>query len=260
MKLPLLTVVPWFSMTPDRDEIQTYACKYTAIKPPLDGKVIGPVWDQAEWTKEFIDIRGSPYPLPRFSTKVKMLWDDEYLYIGAWMEEPHVWTHITKKNSVIYWNNDFEVFIDPDGDARNYYEFEVNALNTIWELTLDKPYNEGGTATHPTNIEGLISQVFVDGTINDPRDIDQSWSVEIAIPWHGLAKYNTNSTPPQLNDEWRINFSRVEWNFRIENGTYVRIPTENRWDVHEEENWVWSTQKEINMHIPHRWGRVRFFK
>jgi hypothetical protein len=250
----------FWSNKPVRDQIQIYHCKFTASKPPLDGKVTGTVWDQAEWTNEFIDIRGTRYPKPRFSTKVKMLWDNEYLYIGAWMEEPHVWTTISEKNSVIYWNNDFEIFIDPDGDSRNYYELEINALNTIWELTLDKPYNEGGTATHPTNIDGLISKVYVDGTINDPRDIDRSWSVEVAIPWQGLAKYNTKSTPPLPYDGWRMNFSRVEWKFIVENEKYVRIPAENRWDVHEEDNWVWSVQNEINMHIPSRWGLVQFVK
>lgn len=101
------------------------------------------------------------------------------------MEEPHVWTTLSEKNSTLYWENDFEVFIDPDGDGENYYEFEMNALNTIWELTLDKPYNKGGSATHPTNLDGLISAVKVQGTINDPSDVDHGWTAEIAFPWSG---------------------------------------------------------------------------
>jgi hypothetical protein len=245
----------------DRDAIQLYNCKYTNEKPLLDGKFNSLAWEIAEFTPDFIDIRGSEYPTPRYKTKMKMLWDQEYIYFGVKMEEPHVWTNIIEKNSIIYWQNDFEIFIDPDGDSRNYYEFEVNALNTIWELTLDKPYNQGGIATHPTNIPGLVSNVWVDGTINDPSDIDQGWSVEVAIPWIGLQKYNPNrSTPPLVNDEWRMNFSRVEWKHQIVNGIYQRIPLENRWDIHYEDNWVWSSQKEINMHIPSNWGRVTFTK
>ncbi|KAI8614930.1 hypothetical protein BC830DRAFT_341375 [Chytriomyces sp. MP71] len=179
------------------------------------------------------------------------------------MEEPHVWTNISQRNSVIYWQNDWEMFIDPDGDALNYYEFEVNALNTIWELTLDKPYSKGGHATHPTNIEGLVSAVHVKGTINNASDEDIGWNVEVAIPWEGLKKYNINpptrSTPPVIGDTWRINFSRVEWEFRLDaDGKYVRVPEENRWDVHCEENWSWRPQGEINMHIPERWGFVTF--
>src|SRR5207302_4948895 len=66
--------------------------------------------------------------------------------VFAELEEPHVWGTITRKNKVIFYDNDFEVFIDPDGDNHNYYEFEINALNTIWELTLVKPYRNGGPA------------------------------------------------------------------------------------------------------------------
>ncbi|KAJ3345521.1 hypothetical protein HDU83_004028 [Entophlyctis luteolus] len=202
-------------------------------------------------------------PAPRFRTRAKMLWDLDYLYFACEMEEPHVWTNISEKNSVIYWQNDWEIFIDPDGDGLNYYEFEVNALNTIWELTLDKPYNKGGQATHPTNIPGLKSVVHVRGTVNDASDVDEGWNVEVAIPWEGLKKYNTNppnrQTPPNPGDSWRINFSRVEWPFRIdENGKYVRLPEYNRWDVHDEDNWTWSRQGEINMHIPEMWGVVTF--
>ena len=38
------------------------------------------------------------------------------------------------------------MFIDPDGDNHLYYEFEINALNTVWDLLLPKPYRDGGPA------------------------------------------------------------------------------------------------------------------
>ncbi len=87
----------------------------------------------------------------------------------------------------------------------NYYEFEMNALNTIWELTLNKPYNKGGTATHPTNMPGLISGVYVEGTVNDPSDIDKFWSVTIAFPWSGFKRYGGTGSVPAKGTEWRIN-------------------------------------------------------
>ena len=65
-----------------------------------------------------------------------MVWDDKYLYFAAEIEEPHVWGTLTQHDSVIFRDNDFEVFIDPNGDTHEYYEFEMNALNTGWDLFL----------------------------------------------------------------------------------------------------------------------------
>ena len=84
-----------------------------------------------------------------------MLWDDAYFYIGAELEEPHVWATLTEHDSVIFHDNDFEVFIDPDGDNHEYYEFEINALGTYWDLLLPKPYRDGGKADNSWEIPGL---------------------------------------------------------------------------------------------------------
>ena len=116
-----------------------------------------------------------------------MLWDDEYFYIGALLEEPHVWGTLTKHDAVIFHDNDFEIFIDPDGDNHEYYEIEINALNTEWDLFLTKPYRDGGPAINAWEIPGLKTAVHVEGTLNDPRDKDTSWSVEFAFPWKALA-------------------------------------------------------------------------
>merc|ERR1719416_91540 len=73
-----------------------------------------------------------------------MRWDDAYLYVGAHMEETDVWGTLTEHNSVIFHDNDFEVFVDTDGTNHNYKEFEINALGTTWCLHLNKPYDNGG--------------------------------------------------------------------------------------------------------------------
>ena len=149
------------------------------------------------------------------------------------------------------------MFIDPDGDGENYYEFEMNALNTIWELTLVKRYTQGGPAILGKNLPGLISAVHIDGTLNDPGDVDRGWSVEIAFPFSGLAAHQGAGTcPPTPGDKWRINFSRVEWRHEIIEGKYRKIPRE----ISPEDNWVWSPQGLIDMHQPEHWGFLEFLK
>ena len=92
----------------------------------------------APWTNSFVDIEGDLKPKPYHDTKAKMLWDENYFYFAALMEEPHVWGKLTDRDAVIYKDNDFEIFLDPDGDTHNYYELEVNALGTEWDLILTK--------------------------------------------------------------------------------------------------------------------------
>ena len=242
--------------------VKKYHCQRASQPISIDGEISDKVWDNTEWTDDFIDIRGDDHTKPRFRTRAKMMWDDTYFYIAAELEEPDVWGTLTEKNSIIYHDNDFEVFIDPDCDGLNYYEFEINALGTIWELTLDKPYQDGGVADLGTNIDGLISKVSIDGVLNDPSHTDKGWKVEMAIPWGGLKKHHRYGvSPPKINDMWKLNFSRVQWHHEIVDGHYKRIPehgTEIPWTEHPEDNWVWSPQGVINMHVPEMWGEIIF--
>jgi hypothetical protein len=218
----------------------------------IDGRLDDAAWQGAAWSERFQDIEGKVKPRPRFDTRVKMLWDRKYLYIGAFLPEPHVWGTLTEHDSVIFHDNDFEVFIDPDADNHEYYEFEINALNTGWDLFLDKPYKDGGKADNGWEIPGLKTAIHIEGTLNDPSDIDQYWSVEIAIPWKALSQHSRRRYPPSAGDQWRINFSRVQWKTTVADGKYQKVP-----DVRED-NWVWSPQGIIDMHRPEKWGLVQF--
>ncbi len=223
-----------------------YECPRASAPPKIDGRLDDPAWKRARWTDWFIDIQGSEKPKPRFRTRAKLLWDDRALYIAAELEEPHVWATLTEHDSVIFHDNDFEVFLDPHGNGLGYFEFEINALNTSWDLRLDKPYKDGGKPDNSWSIPGLQSAVYVRGTLNDPRDRDKGWSVEIAMPWEAFGE------KPPAGATWRINFSRVEWKHEIAAGRYRVVPGA------KEDNWVWSPQGRINMHLPEFWGFVHF--
>jgi hypothetical protein len=229
---------------------KTYSCPKTTTPPPQDGNLETGPWTKAPWTEDFVDI--STDVIPRFRTRAKMLWDDQNFYVAAEMEEPHVWATLTERDSVIFHDNDFEIFIDPDGDAKRYFEIEINALNTVWDLYLPLAYRDGGSAVNEWDIEGLQTKVHVHGTLNDPSDFDQSWVVEFAIPWECFRENGGMPCPPRPGDEWRINFSRVEWQVTVEEGKYVKVPDT------PEDNWVWSPQGVIDMHQPEQWGKVRF--
>ena len=204
-------------------EPQKYICYKSDISPVLDGKIDDKAWKGIEWTQSFVDIEGDLKPKPYHDTKVKMIWDEDYFYFGAKMEEPHVWATLTERDAVIFKDNDFEIFLDPDGDTHNYYELEVNAFETEWDLMLLMPYHDGSNvALDSWDIPGLITKVHVDGTINNPSDKDRGWSVEIAIPWIAFSGNFRSNNYPKDGEDWKVNFSRVHWETDIVNGKYVR--------------------------------------
>jgi predicted metalloprotease with PDZ domain len=229
-----------------------YVCYRARTPIQIDGRLDDDDWKSASWTDAFVDIEGDKRPQPRFRTRAKMLWDDTYFYVAALVEEPHVWGTLTKHDSVIFEDNDFEIFIDPDGDNHEYFELEINSLNTEWDLFLKKPYRDKGGAQNEWEIPGLKTAVHVSGTLNDSKDTDTSWSVEFAIPWTVLGEFAHRPAPPHDGDQWRVNFSRVEWRHEIKGSQYRKVPNT------AEDNWVWSPQGVIDMHRPEHWGYVQF--
>ncbi len=238
---------------------KNYIC-YKADAPlVIDGKLTESAWQAAPHSDPFADIEGPSKPLPHYRTTVQMLWDEHYFYFGATLEEPHVWAKLTQRDTVIFYDNDFEIFIDPDGDTHHYYELEMNAFGTEWDLFLDQPYRDDGVALHAWDIAGLKTAVHIDGTINDPSDKDKGWTVEVAIPWHILKEAShKKETPPQHGDQWRANFSRVQWQTETSTGTYQKTINPETGKSFPESNWVWSPQGVINMHYPEMWGFVQF--
>jgi hypothetical protein len=231
---------------------------YKTSKPlKIDGSADEEAWKKAPFTSKFEDIEGDVKPKPRFDTRAKMLWDDKYLYVYAELEEPHIWANLTKRDAVIFYDNDFEVFIDPDGNTHGYYEYEVNAFNTVWDLMLIKPYRDGGPPINNWDINGLKSAVKVYGTINKPEDKDDKWTVEIAFPFSALNEFNQGPRPAD-GVQWRINFSRVEWDTEVVDGKYVKVKDPKTGKPLPEYNWVWSPQGVINMHQPETWGFIQF--
>lgn len=219
---------------------QSYVAYRTSGKIKIDGKLNEAAWKQAENTASFVDISGEGFPEPKYDTRAKMLWDDDYFYVGAVLQEEDIVANLTERDAIIYHDNDFEVFIDPDGDGLNYFEIENNARGVIFDLMLDKAYRSNGKFMVQWDCPGLKLAVHRVGTLNKSTDKDKEWSVEMAIPHKALTMDFNN--PLKAGNTWRVNFSRVQW-------LNKKGP---------EENWVWTPTGMIDMHMPDRWGFVYF--
>lgn len=212
----------------------------------IDGVMDEAAWEKVAWSDDFQDIQGSGFSKPEQLTKMKILWSDSLLYIAAYLEENHIWAHIEEDEEIMYYDNDFEVFIDVNRDHHHYVEFEFNALNKKWDLYLDQPYRDSVTPDNAWNCEGLQHQTHIYGSLNQPEGkADSAWTIEIAIPIRQL------TGKIESGDVWNVNFSRVQWQTSIEAGRYVKkkLP---------EDNWVWSPTWQINIHRPEYWGQCYF--
>lgn len=239
-------------------ERQSYLVTRALAPLVIDGVPDEESWRLAASTAAFVDIQGDRQPRPELETTAKLLWDERYLYIAAELEQPDLWATLTERDAVIFHDDDFEVFIDPDSDTRLYWEFEINALGTVWDLLLVRPYRDNGPPLNAFDTPGLESAVALGGSLNDARDRDSGWSVELAIPWAAMAPLTRGACPPADGDTWSLNFSRVEWHLdALPGGGYAKRADAAGQPL-PEENWVWSPQGEINMHVPESWGRVQF--
>jgi hypothetical protein len=279
--LPLVLFWAGYFLNSGQLPPRSYEALRTPTPPIIDGRLSDPSWEAASWSEDFVDIRGAGEKPPHLRTRVKLLWDEDFLFVGAELEEPHLWATLTERDDIIYRDDDFEVFLDPDGDGEAYFEVEINAMGTVLDLFLDKPYREGGSAVIRWDLTTLQSAISLQGTLNDPSDEDEGWTVELAIPWDGLTPPGATSAKesssasletagqhhlgiPTPGDEWRVNFSRVDWPLRVVSESasgelhYEKSASSTRALPHPEHNWVWSPQGVINMHIPEMWGIVRF--
>lgn len=238
---------------------RAYLCLHRTDSIIVDGEAKEQSWQQASFTDEFVDISGYGFPKPNQSTRAKMLWDEHYLYVYAELKEHDVWSNITKRDAVIYYDNDFEVFIDPQGTGHNYFEIETNARGVVFDLSLSSAYRNPRRpfVQFQWNCPGLRIATHVRGTLNNPNDTDEGWSVEMAIPREAIAAEFDNYL--KEGNTLRVNFSRVEWKHDVVNGRYDR-KKDGKGKYLPEDNWVWSPTGLVAMHMPERWGYVRLSK
>jgi len=254
------------------NDIARYMAHRAAGPIRIDGRPDEPSWQAAQWSPRFTDILTGGHVI--HDTRAAVLWDDEYLYVAYRVEEPLVHAKFTNHNDLIWQDNDVECFIaGPDA----YYEFELNAYNTCYEVFfawddtfkssgLDRqpefanaklvPFNGVGFTNHPRGgrignfnytFPGLKTAVHVDGTINDDRDRDRGWTVELAFPWKNMKWLATDgrALPPKNGDVWRMDFSRFN--------TYKEAAP-----AKDSGGWFWTRHGVWDSHIPECFVFVTF--
>jgi hypothetical protein len=173
--------------------------------PKIDGKLDDEVWAKAASTGSFVDtLTGGA---AGFRTEAKVAWDDSFLYVAFQNQDDDVWSTLKKRDDKLWTQEVVEVFIDANGDGKDYIELQVNPHNAVFDSYLPKHRDNQNDWNSK-----LKSAVVVEGTLDKRDDRDKGWTVEIAIPWadtKGRGDYELK-LPPAVGDTWRINLFRME--------------------------------------------------
>lgn len=244
--------------------------------PRADLSISSPLWEHATRSPRFVNIVNARRAT--LATQAAVLWTDRDLLVRYWLEEPHIAATMTERDSLLFNENNVELFVEGDGV---YYELEVNALNVVYEVLFawkdqwesvharfpeldplaDAAFTFGGNndrtpscfwvGTHPRGVRwaftdwdlpGLQTEVRLHGTINDPDDRDRGWDVLIRLPWESLTRFRSSVGPPRARDEWRFQFARYE---RLD-------------ELSASVGWAWSPVGDTDNHVPEKFTLVRF--
>ena len=204
------------------DKTVRYICHRTEDAIDVDGHLREEAWSRAPRSPRFGDHSGRR---ALFDTRAAMLWDDQNLYVGFWLEDRDVCGAQGEDPLSVRQDNNAGVLLVGRGA---YYELAVNPLGATSEMfhIWKEAYQRGGRydvpefdlAVHRPEVlgggsnsdyramrwafshwrfPGLQVGVQVEGSLNKRDDIDQGWSVELAFPWEGLKRLaDAQSLPP----------------------------------------------------------------
>jgi hypothetical protein len=200
----------------------------------IDGKLDDKAW-QAAPPIEFVfpwDFQTGA----KQKTTAKLLWDDQYLYVGYECEDSDIVALHTERDDPTYQDDAVEIFINAKpSQTLTYFGLEMNARAVLYDyVSSDAKY-----FFKRFNMQGVKLATRIEGTLNVRGDQDKGWSLEVAIPWMNFEEMASRPAPGTI---WTANL--------------------NRWDGVEPTRrlsmWSDPLEKTPNPHVPARFGQLVF--
>lgn len=241
-------------------ELPVYRCRHVERPILLDGNVHKTVWRdaRAEWLvpttgkmpqPEHLSVEqdaDSFFAHARFApgtlyqpTSLRARWSNTHLYLAYECADRDIWGTYTQRDDPLYDEEVVEAFLSPTADVRHYYEFEVSPRNVLFDAKVHSPDKRRATMTvdKKWDCPGIASAVRIQGSLDDRHDVDNAWSVELAIPFAAFPEAGA----PKRGARWRANFYRID-----------------RADPPEYSAWSPTLEIPPNFHVPDRFGWLEF--
>ncbi len=186
-----------------------FECRWVDTPITLDGTADEVAWSHAQPITAFhLPWLGVQTRMARTATTAKLLWDREYLYFHAEMEDSDLFADITRHDGDLWKNDVFEMFLRPDAKKTGYYEFQFNAAGALFDAFYPRFDNDKLGAMAKAGSFHIQSKVKNRGTLNKRGDVDQGWSVEGRIPWRDFLRTGGR---PVAGEMWKLNLCRFDY-------------------------------------------------
>jgi len=202
----------------------------------IDARLNEPAWQRASTVGDFHFnswTKGEKEP-----TDARLLWDDDNLYVSWFCEDKHISSSVTQRHGPVSNDDCVEIFLSPNpAKVRNYYTFEINAIGAM----LNRCRTDWWSGPPTREPEGVRYRASYHGVAAKSESLDdQSWAVELAIPFRNFAP-DAAHVPPKPGDTWRLNLFRTGGITNKQSSSWAPIPPPSR-----------------TFHTPEAFGEVRF--
>ncbi len=197
--LSLLTVVflvvAWRSgwLTPVVTDIPTADVRRATSPIALNGALDEAAWQAATPLRRFV-ISTDGRRAPR-DVEARLVWDDEALYVAFDVDDDDLVASFTQRDDPLYTEDVVELFVDHDGDGRDYVELEVSPRGTLFDARFPS-YRKALDHSKRWNLKGFQAAVSAR---------DGGWRAELRVPFEGLP-----GGRPSAGTRWRAHLYRID--------------------------------------------------
>lgn len=235
--LTLPTLAQEYAEIPGLPPVPRYKVQRIKDKISVDGKLTENAW--AKTIPITLVFPWDSQTGKKQKTTVRLLYDEENLYVGYDCEDSDITAHYEKRDDPTFMDDCVEIFIRPSDTSTHYVGLEMNVMGALLDYFFPFP-NE---LDRSLNLDGVQLKTTLRGLLNQRNDQDQGWSLELALPFQNFVKY-ASRVPPQSGDTWHVQI--------------------NRWDGTEDSGgrrlsmWCHSGLKNPHPHNPERFGIIEF--
>ena len=176
----------------------------------VDGKMDEAAWQNATEVSFDYFYRSDNKPMDKQKTKFRMMWDNANMYLFYTAQDTSLTFRETQPDARPYLDDCAEFFVLPAPDSLNMHlGFEINIAKAAYEYIMFWQFaNKGNVFVKQYNPDGYKVAVTTDGTINDDKDKDKGWTMEIAIPFSSLGGFQR----PRAGVKWAFQAVRQDRN------------------------------------------------